>query len=343
MAACPTRGNRLWGRARVAVRGALCCCRCLRGFAGGEPRWLVVHAPASAARESSIAVPSEVPSISQLNSSRLLVTATTATTGISTTTAELKRQTPSMGFDLRSVLHVPMGSSTQASLAADVRRRDYAVSLKLATTGAVYGAYHQLVGMFPAFDGLRLTAAAEVMVSDLFRSPLTTRDAVFPLRVKGPSADPGLTYAAAIAGTSGDSRHSGVLALQQVRMGLPKVEAQYVHAASKHTTAVAAVEFNALTSESKASVGYRTRFPRTRSVFTASMTSDGGIRACFERALLSNVRGTIALDTTVIPNPPRRPGQEIGASVRLAIGPQPRINLELTPVLLRDAPRVWQK
>lgn len=270
------------------------------------------------------------------------MTAATASNGISTASAELKAASPGRSLGLRCVLHVPVTPGTEAGVTADVQRRDYAASLKLATTGAVYGAYHQLVGAFPSLGGLRLSAAAEVMVSDLFRSPLTTHESPFPLKRKGPSAGPGLTYAAALAAESEDRRHLATASWTQVRMGLPKAELVYVHSPSKHTTVVAAAEYNHLTAESKTSVGYRTRFPRSRSSFTASLTSDGGVRGCFERALLSNVRASLSLDSVIFAKPPRA-GQEVAASVRLSIGPQPRPPLELTPILLRDGPRVWQK
>jgi hypothetical protein len=279
----------------------------------------------------------------QLTTSRLLVTATTSTMDTSTASIDYKRSSASSSLETRAVVHVPVSSSSEGGLCMEYARPDYALSGKFSTAGLVYGAYHQLVGTLPLFGGLRVTAGAEVMVSDLFKQLLTTHPSIFPLTQKGPSREPGLSYSAAISSSWAEGLHSAVGAFQQVRMGPPKVEAMYTFKSGKHTDAVAALEYSHLTKESKTSVGFRARFPRTRSTFTASVTSDGGVRACFERALLSNVRGSVQLDSIVFPDPEKRRGQEVAASVRLQIGPQPRLNLELTPLLIRDGPRVWQK
>jgi hypothetical protein len=278
----------------------------------------------------------------QAGTSKLLVVSKTSSKGMSSSTAELKRVAPGYALAARTALSIPMTLMTEAGLSLDIQRKDYSATLKAATSGTLYGAYHQIIGSFPGLGGTRLSAGTEVLVSDLWRSPITSFPNVFPLMQKGPSAGPGLTYSAALSAVSESGKHSAVASVCQVRMGLPKVEAMYLLKASAYTSAVAAFEYNALTTESKASMGYRTRFPRTRSTVTASVTSDGGVRGCFERSLLSNVKAALSIDALVVPELSGKP-QEIAASVRISIGPQPKTPLELSPVLLRDAPRVWQK
>lgn len=278
----------------------------------------------------------------QVGASKLLVVSKTSSKGMSSSTAELKRVAPGYALAARAALNVPMSLMTEAGLSIDVQRKDYSATLKASTSGTLYGAYHQVIGAFPSLGGTRLTAGTEVLVSDLWRSPITSFPNVFPLMQKGPSSSPGLTYAAAVSATSESGKHSAVASVCQIRMGLPKVEAMYTLKASAYTSAVAAFEYNSLTTESKTSLGYRTRFPRTRSTVTASLTSDGGVRGSFERSLLSNVKAALAIDALVVPELSGKP-QEIAASLRVSIGPQPKTPLELTPILLRDAPRVWQK
>lgn len=91
----------------------------------------------------------------------------------------------------------------------------------------------------------------------------------------------------------------------------------------------------------QAFVGVRARFPRTRSVFTASLTSEGGIRGEFERRLLSNVRASLLVDSNMWPAQGRPTDFEV--ALRVQIGSHPKPPLNLTPLLMRHGPRALQK
>lgn len=101
----------------------------------------------------------------------------------------------------RGVLFVNSADAAEAGASMDWLGEDYAITAKAASTGSIYGAYHQRLGAAEPFS--RISAGAEVMVSDLFPN-LFSGPSVFPLAAKGPSSSPGLSYAAAASYTSAD-------------------------------------------------------------------------------------------------------------------------------------------
>lgn len=109
---------------------------------------------------------------------------------------------------------------------------------------------------------------------------------------------------------------------------------------TEHSTLVAKYEVKPFDGTSVASLGYKVRFPRSRSVVQAVLDSDQTVKASFERRLLSNVKFNVAAiihkAPKVTPGQPPAPGPSSNVGMTLTIGNMPREPLWLSPALLRS-------
>ncbi len=106
-----------------------------------------------------------------------------------------------------------------------------------------------------------------------------------------------------------------------------------------YSTLVAKYELKPFVGASTTSVGYKVRFPRSRSVVQCAVDSNQVLKGSFERRLLSNaklrVNALINKTPKVVPGQPPSPGEGSHVGITLTIGNMPKEPLWLSPALLR--------
>jgi hypothetical protein len=264
---------------------------------------------------------------------RTLATASAGTNG--DTLATLDRHWSSAWLTRLALWARPTGEVFH-SACARFSGSDFVAEARLANADRLVASYHQRLA--PSGPLARVTAGGELLLD----RELLGRIAGNPATLASGDHDRPLAWSAAATLAAGLNRwiaglylpHAGALCVQ---LGLES-------RVTEHATLVAKADVHTRLGGAGGKVdvfaGYKLRFPRSRSIFTASVDSDAKAKLVFERRLLSNVRfavsGTVQKAPRVIPGQGPEPGEASKFGFHLKIGTTPSEPLSLSPCLLRN-------